>query len=280
MQTTAAAFAQDDAEVIIVAPSSNTALYSIASEIHRQLRDNGLDATIVDADYKLPADLHRASLLIGAGNTISQSLRSHYPSLPLIGITTRAQSPDDVYTQLLLQQPLCRQLSLIRALSGQLRRVSIISNGSHGEQLQRCNETASLDIRIIKPENHESLNHVLQQALQADALLAVPDKSIYNHTTVKNILLQSYRKRVPVIGFSRAFVRAGALAAVHSTASQIARQVVELVKQYKHKGQLPAGIQQPEFFNVVVNRQVSDSLQLDIPDSDSLLRTLRKKVSQ
>ena len=48
----------------------------------------------------------------------------------------------------------------------------------------------------------------------ADALLAVPDTTVYKRETVKALLLFSFRNRLPLIGLSETWVQAGALYAL------------------------------------------------------------------
>ena len=48
----------------------------------------------------------------------------------------------------------------------------------------------------------------------ADALLAVPDTTVYKRETVKALLLFSFRHKLPLIGLSEAWVQAGALYAL------------------------------------------------------------------
>ena len=44
---------------------------------------------------------------------------------------------------------------------------------------------------------------------------------------MRNILLTSYRRGVPLVGLSQAYVNAGALAAIFSTTEQLAEQTRE-----------------------------------------------------
>ena len=45
----------------------------------------------------------------------------------------------------------------------------------------------------------------------SDVLMAVPDSMIYSSSNIRNILLTSYRRGVPLVGVSQAYVNAGAL---------------------------------------------------------------------
>lgn len=53
-----------------------------------------------------------------------------------------------------------------------------------------------------------------QLASRADVLLALPDSTVYTRESARGILLQSFRRRTPVIGPNDAWVRMGALYAL------------------------------------------------------------------
>ena len=117
-----------------------------------------------------------------------------------------------------------------------------------------------------------AINHLLPRV---NLLLALPDGKIYKRENVKSILVTTFRHQRPVIAFSKAFVTAGALAAIYSTPVQLARQSSDLLLT------LPAGsfslpaIQAPSQFAISINSNVAQSLNLDLPDEASLRRALQ-----
>ena len=102
-------------------------------------------------------------------------------------------------------------------------------------------------------------------------LLAKPDSSIYNSKTVKNILLTSYRSRKPVIGFSKNFSKAGALASIYSTPTQIAETATSIIDNYITSGNSFSRKENyPDDFEISINRQVFRALDMDLPDIEKL----------
>jgi ABC-type uncharacterized transport system substrate-binding protein len=100
-------------------------------------------------------------------------------------------------------------------------------------------------------------------------LLALPDSAVYNDSTIRNILLATYHRGIPLIGYSSGYVKAGALCAVYSTPEQIAAQAAQLIFKFKDTHKLPAP-QYPQEFEVTVNPQVADSLGLQIKNATAL----------
>jgi ABC-type uncharacterized transport system substrate-binding protein len=103
--------------------------------------------------------------------------------------------------------------------------------------------------------------------------MAIPDPLIYNRETAQPILLTSYRHQKPVFGYSQSYVRAGALAAVYSSAKQIAKQAVEITLKAQAAGALPPP-QVPKYFSVMVNPQVARSLNIPLMDEEELQKKM------
>ena len=109
----------------------------------------------------------------------------------------------------------------------------------------------------------------------SDVLLSLPDPLVFNSGTIHHLLVATYHQKIPVIGFSRAFVEAGALLAVYSTPAQTGRQAAEIVQQVLRTPvrALPPP-QYPKYFAIAVNRRVAASLGLEVPDEQTLLNRL------
>jgi ABC-type uncharacterized transport system substrate-binding protein len=108
----------------------------------------------------------------------------------------------------------------------------------------------------------------------ADVLLAVADPQVFNSGTVANILLATYRARIPVLAFSPAYVKAGALLSLHTAPDQIGVQTAGIVRGILLGGAVPAA-QYPLDFRVSVNVHVARSLGLTLDEvalSDRLHR--------
>lgn len=185
------------------------------------------------------------------------------------------------FSAVLLDQPYQRQVALLKAILPGARNLSVLFGPTSVQSsylLQQAAQASTLGLVQENVYDSGELVTKLRRALEASpALLAVPDPLVYNRETAQTILLTSYRYQKPVIGFSQAYVRAGALAAVYSTPQQIARQAAELVRQHLNKPY--AGLsppQAPKYFSVDVNRQVARSLGIEIGDENALSETLQR----
>jgi len=127
-------------------------------------------------------------------------------------------------------------------------------------------------------QHEDDLTSSLKPLLEtSSALLAVPDPLVHQRGTAQTLLLTSYRYQKPVIGYSQAYVTAGALAAVYSSPENIARQAAEITRNYPDRQSTLPSPQPPRYFSVGINRQVARSLNIDIQDSESLTKDLIKE---
>jgi ABC-type uncharacterized transport system substrate-binding protein len=179
---------------------------------------------------------------------------------------------------LYLDQPFGRQLDLLHLALPGSRRVGVLWGAeSFGQQgmLNAALQARGLAISEGLFAEGLPLIDALRGALQgADVLMAVADNTVYNSSTVANILLTSYRAKTPVIAFSPSYVKAGALLSVHSTATQAGLQVASMAAHFLQTGNLPAS-QYPTEFTVTTNEYVARSLGLNL-DAKGLTERLHK----
>ncbi len=117
-----------------------------------------------------------------------------------------------------------------------------------------------------------SLRRLLQQN---DALLMLPRHSIHNRDSLKGVLLTSYRSRKPVISYSPAHVKSGALASIYSSPVDIGRQLSALVnQQLQNPARQGSPFQFARFYSIATNRRVAHSLGLELPGEDELRSSL------
>lgn len=186
------------------------------------------------------------------------------------------------FSALFLDQPLGRQLDLLRLGLPDARRVGVLWGPE--SQLQAAALGALAGARSLQLVGatvggadgaFPGLKRVLEEA---DVLLALPDPLVFNSASIQNILLASYRARVPLVGFSQAYVRAGALLALFVTPEQVGQQAALLVRSALQGRSLPPEPVYSREFQVEVNQPVARSLglRLDARALGDKLRQLEK----
>ena len=182
------------------------------------------------------------------------------------------------FSALYLNQPLGRQLDLVKLALPQARRVGVLwgaDSVSNEPGLEAAAQARGLRVVGVTVRPEEPVFSGLKKILdESDVLLALADPQIYNSNSIQNILLASFRAQVPLLAFSPAYVRAGALMAVHSTPAQIGQQAGLLARGVL-TGQPLGPPQFPLQFEVSVNEHVARSLGLRL-DAVSLAERLRR----
>ncbi|OIR14635.1 ABC transporter substrate binding protein [mine drainage metagenome] len=177
-----------------------------------------------------------------------------------------------------LDQPVQRQVALLLAALPAVKQVGVIYAAPQPElpNLRRLLADKGIRLHDQIVDKTQSLNDALENILDvSEVLFVLADSEVYNAGTIRNILLTAYRKQVPLVGISQAYVKAGALCAIYSTPEQIARQTAGLIERYAESGRLPAA-QYPSEFEVLVNTQVARSLEIHMKDAGQLRDEIRR----
>lgn len=184
---------------------------------------------------------------------------------------------------IVLDQPPARQLALIRLAMPQRRRLAVLygpDSKALAPRLQGVAQTNGFRLQGVYVGGAEDLADGLRQVLhEADILLALPDGALFNGQTIQNVLLTTFRNRVPLVAFSPAYVRAGALMAIYSTPEQIGRQAGRALRAALEGREL-ARLQAPREFVVRVNSDVARALGIELEGEQSLAARLRKLESE
>lgn len=157
------------------------------------------------------------------------------------------------FTAIVLDQPYFRQMALIKTVLPDARSIGILLGPTSSQYNELLKDEAEKNTFSVSEENiyqESDLIPKLQKTLEAtDALMAIPDPLVYSRETAQPILLTSYRHLKPVFGYSQSYVRAGALAAVYSKPSQLARQAAEIAVSSQQAPSLLPPPQTPKYFS-------------------------------
>lgn len=245
------------------------------------------------AGRKADFSRERPDLIVAVGVRAAQDMVALNLSAPILTTLIPRQAFEKISRQrdfrqlsaVFLDQPLARQMELIRLALPERARIGVVLGPESQDALkavQAASKEARFGLVVEKISTAEELLPALQRVLaDSDVLLALPDPLVFNKGTVQSLLLTTYRSQDPVIGFSQAYVKAGALAAVYSTPDQAGRQAGEmLLHALGGKVWLLPPPEYPKYFSVSVNYQVARSLGISISDESVLYQKLKRTVEQ
>lgn len=181
-------------------------------------------------------------------------------------------------TAVYLNQPIARQLNLIKAALPQAARVGVLLGADSAWQKSELEKEArlrKLQLQMATVDNGALVVARLSDIIdEIDVLLVMADRTVYNSNTIPNIFLTAFRARVPIVAFSPAYVRAGALLALYSTPAQIGKQAAELAQAVLAGKPLPEP-RHPDDFHVEANANVARTFDVHL-SRDELEERLRR----
>lgn len=239
--------------------------------------DNGVLSNQPDWDLVVAIGSKSGSLL--AKSTIdAPRLFTFLPKIAWEQLERCCPQSQHLHSAIIIDQPLQRQLDLIRLLDPSAKRIGVILgevSARYRTQLERLAKANDLELHIAVVGTADELGTKLRRLVgESDILLALPDPLIYDRNTIYSILLTTYSARVPVVGYSDAMVKAGAAGAVHTSPQDTAAEIATVIQHFRETGVLsPAGY--PGRFSVSVNQDVIRSLQLPRVTARGLQRRLK-----
>ena len=262
-------------KIALVLSEQGGAYQEYGTALAAHLSANGATLVVTDADKPLP----EVDLVVAAGMKASMHVAAATPAAMLVVLVPKegvaklgSEFPELVkpgksrLSAIYLDQPVNRQLDLIAAVLPRARSIGMLYSAQPRElgRLRTAAAERNYEMNERISTSFPTMNSALQSLLlSSDVLLAIPDAEIYNASTIRNILLTTYRNKVPLVGFSPGYVKAGALCAVYSTPQQIAEQSAHMIKAFADVHALPAA-QYAKQFEVSINEQVARSLGLNI----------------
>lgn len=232
----------------------------------------------------LPPQAGQAELVVTVGSEALRKTLARSDNPPIIATLLPRQSYEKILaefrrpariTAIYLDQPAARQAAFINQLLPGHKRIGMLFSSetkNTTSQFRQVFSNAGLTLDSEETDTDKSLLPALNSLLgSTNVLLAIPDSNIYQRNNIKPILITAFRYQRPVIGYSPAFVNAGALAALHSTPQQIARQTAEMILANGTNLPSPAA---PSQFAIAINSNVAQSLGLTIPDEATIRRAM------
>jgi len=258
--------------------------------------------TISRGNADLAADVHRSKpdLVVTVGASAARQVKSWEIPAPTLCMLLPMQAFQAVWTTsggtpkrarpvgaVILDQPALRQLNLVRMLNLKQPRVALLSGKLTRSAVAPFRHRANnlgITLHDVNLDNSEKPIDALKKAIaENDVILVLPDASSVTPQHAKWLLYMAYQRSRPVLGYSQAFVDAGAIAAVYSTPSQIGREAGEIIARVLSDPDTGADyfskIRYPRYFTVGTNRSVARSLGIRLPDAITMTAELQRMES-
>lgn len=283
---------------VVIVSSERSEAYAVASQavISELVRAGISKAEVLDI---LASEIQEAGslnprLFIALGSesaNVMANLETRVPVLCALlprasferALVANGRRASSQFSAVFLDQPLGRQLDLIQLALPQMRRVGVlwgVESINQAPVLKAKAQARGMELVEATVGRDEVVFDGLKTVLdRSDVLLAIPDPNIYNSSGIQNLLLSSFRARIPMVAFAPAYVRAGALMALHVTPLQIGQQVGVMARGVLQGKSLPPTPVYSQSFNISVNEHVARSLGLKLDVEDLQLRLRMREAT-
>jgi ABC-type uncharacterized transport system substrate-binding protein len=269
-------------EIALILADDSAPYREFAGSLQKNLQ-SGWKIAYTDNNLR-PTDRQPVDLIVTAGSGALRTALAANPKIPILATLLpeysykaallEARSPPLV-SAIYLDQPARRQARLLRLLFPEVRSVGLLVSDQSPQQITPFRSAMVLQRMQLLTEQVSSEAQILPALenllARSEVLLAIPDALIYSRSSIRPLLITAYRFQRPVIGFSAALAKAGALAALYSTPAQIGRQAGTLISTQGTR--LPSP-RPPTEYSLTINQSVADAFGLRLPDETDLLQKL------
>ena len=263
------------------APASVTIVATTAVEAHRAaiegiregLAKSSAEIHVVDLSTsrseRAGADHFAAPgtrVIIAIGTEALQLVAAGRPEVPVIStMVLRSKAGADPPTlrlaaTIVLDVPVPVLLARLKQVFPGKTRLGIIRNPNTGgptaAALEARTQQLGFTVRVVDcPGAEQLLAALLTLKGQVDFVWCLPDGALYNSATIKPLILASIENRLPLIGFSESFARAGAAVGVYPDFRDIGLQAGEAAQQIVSGQTVPLS-EGPRKLKLAVNQSV------------------------
>lgn len=216
-----------------------------------------------------------ARLILAAGSTAVEAAwaQTQVPVVATLVLDLSGLPPGPRATGVSLAIPPGVQLGWLKRLLPGRTRIGVLytpqENAALVEEIRELARTAGLEVVAQEVRSPKDLPGALEAlGRRADVLWGLPDSAVYTARTAKAILLFSFRNRIPLVGLSDAWVKAGALYALEPDYRDLGAQSAELAAQLLDRPGAPAPAPAaPRNARLSVSLKTARQMKLDLPEA-------------
>ena len=144
-----------------------------------------------------------------------------------------------------LQVPIQRQLSTIRSIIPDLKRIGIVDDPTKTADFveEAHHESGALGLQLLTRQvsSEKEVPAALLAILpEIEALWVLPDSTVINKDSLNFLLSTALEANVPIIGFSQGLVRSGTLLSFYIKHEDVGRQAAQVAKKILNGKGLPS----------------------------------------
>jgi len=240
---------------------------SVLNMIHLSMDEQQQARTIADLQAQRP------TLIIALGSVSLQAVSRQIQDIPIIFglVLGDNQSLPGNVTGVFLDFSLETQFKWLQKILPKAENIGVIYNPAQNDEKIAAAKiiTARLGLQLDAHAitSPRELPAALEKmARSADVFWGINDQLVVTPQTARNLLLFSFRNRIPFIGLSEVWVKAGALFALDRDYQDIGRQCAVLAEKILSGSQVgDLAPESPQGVNYILNHHTAEQMKLELP---------------
>lgn len=277
-------------QVLVVGDASRPYFRAFVTALTAGLGRGGFSVEVADLQQGALGSAAGYRCIVTVGHDAARQIAARPGSTPVLHALVTSALADELRganrtaaprAYLLIEQPAARLLLLATTTRQGRERLGVIygpSSVNYREEVRR--QVRLTDYTLVEREIGREAE--LADALayfkgNVDVLVTFPDPVVVNEGTAKTLILGAYLGNLPLVGYSQALVKAGALMSLYATPEMLGAQSADLINSGFWGDPARSGAKiYPLDFEVAVNYQVARALGVDLPDESELASRIRR----
>jgi len=280
------AFADRKTSVLFVVSKPSADYVEVLNSVQQQLEAQSPDKYEFTARFRTPklnlkSDLAKADFVVSIGTAAADLAFSSKPKVPIISVLIIEDafsalakkhygSIEDAFaaqvSSICLDQPVTRSIELAKLVIPKVSKIGVMwgpASTSRAAALGKYIVDSGLHPQFVNIDTKDNPILKIEPVLsRSDVFIPISDSRLINIATAKWILHLSYRHRVPVIAFSKSYLKAGALAAIYSSPEDVAMDTVDWFTNFR--ASTAGGLYKPTHYSLNFNKSVAANLQVEL----------------
>jgi putative ABC transport system substrate-binding protein len=221
-------------------------------------------------------------LILTVGSSATDIVSAGIDDLPIVFSMVLSSTGDRTLERLQLERPnltggsmeipVETQFARLKEILPAARRIGVLYDPDNSGPLidQASRAARELGLQLVPlPVSNDSdvLGRTEALSAKVDVLWSVADSTVFSHHGLKHILLETLRHRVPFVGLSPSFVKAGALLAFSTDYRDLGRQAGEQsLRILEGESTVQVPMTAPRSLSVSINMNTAKQIRVDIDD--------------
>ncbi|MBX2808628.1 MAG: hypothetical protein KTR20_08350 [Cellvibrionaceae bacterium] len=132
------------------------------------------------------------------------------------------------------------------------------------QQLEKIILPEDVQLKLVKVKDGQVAAKLIEPELYgAGVLVAVRDPVVWSGNSATWMLQQAYAYQVPVVGYSKSFLKAGAMVSLYASVDQVVEKTIQQIAHWLVYGDLGEQVVVYADFNVEFNKSIARALQFN-----------------